>query len=459
MILSDILSNIFDLNATQCCLITASIFTIPFKKREHFPLRLLLGLVIGLFCAPLITSYQHLTICTLTSSAKGSLTLSLCALMLLQATVNILLYVLMLTVFFFVCLRLSLLTAAYCASCAYLVQDFAYTLFVWIYPDAAHRNPHPIQPDMLWLELLLMFLCNLFFYFFLTKKIFSYTVPDSERILALGYLFLMLCCGRTMGTLSNAIRSPDTLNLFRFLLLYDMLLSVSILLAQGLLFQRGKYRREAELETQLRQQQYQQFQRFKQASDHIKHQCHDMKHLIAALRANSNQEQSQALLSELETSVSDYDSSMNTGNQTLDAILGNTWRNCRKDQIQWTCMADGSGLQFIPDFDLYVLFGNVLDNALEHLRQIEDPQKRVLSVNIRRHQQLCFITIQNYCANTPDFEHGLPITSKSDKSLHGYGSKSIQSIVEKYQGSLSIQVEHHFYILSIMFPIPSPAGQ
>ena len=262
-----------------------------------------------------------------------------------------------------------------------------------------------------------------------------------------------------MGTLSNAIRSPDTLNLFRFLLLYDMLLSVSILLAQGLLFQRGKYRREAELETQLRQQQYQQFQRFKQASDHIKHQCHDMKHLIAALRANSNQEQSQALLSELETSVSDYDSSMNTGNQTLDAILGNTWRNCRKDQIQWTCMADGSGLQFIPDFDLYVLFGNVLDNALEHLRQIEDPQKRVLSVNIRRHQQLCFITIQNYCANTPVFEHGLPITSKPDKSLHGYGSKSIQSIVEKYQGSLSIQVEHHFYILSIMFPIPSPAGQ
>ena len=459
MTLSGFISNIYDLNATQCCLITASIFTISLKKRDHFPLRLLLGLAIGLFCAPLIAAYQHLTISPLTSSVSGSLRPSLCILMLLQATGNILLYVLMLAVFFFLCLKLSFLTAAYYASCAYLVQDFAYTLFVWLRPDATHRNPHPIQPDTLWLELLLMFLCNVFFYLYLSKKNFIYSVRDSERIRAFGYLLLMLCCGRTMGTLSNAVRTPDTQNLFHFLLLYDMLLSVSVLLAQGLLFQKEQYRREAELEAQLRQQQYQQFQRFEQAADHIKHQCHDMKHLIAALRVNTDQTQSQALLSKLETSVSDYDSAMNTGNQTLDAILSDTWRNCHKDQIQWTCMADGSALQFIPDFDLYVLFGNALDNALEHLRQIEDPQKRVLSVNIRRQQQLCFVTIQNYCTDTPHFAHGLPVTSKSDKSFHGYGSKSIRSIVEKYHGSLSIQVEHHSYILSIMFPIPSPAGQ
>lgn len=459
MMLSGIFSNMCDLNTTQCCLITASIFTISFKKRDNFPLRLLLGIVIGLFCAPLIAAYQHLTISTLTSSASSLLTPSLFTLMLLQAIGNILLYVLVLTIFFFFCLKQSFLTAAYYASCAYLVQDFAYTLFVWLRPDAAHRNPHPIQLDSLWLELLLMFLCNAFFYLYLSRKNFIYAVRNSERVRALGYLLLMLCCGRTMGTLSSAVRTSDSQNLFRFLLLYDMLLSVSVLLAQGLLFQKEQYRREAELEAQLRQQQYQQFQRLVQTADHIMHQCHDMKHLIAALRANTNQEQSQALLSELETSVSDYDATMNTGNQTLDTILGDTWRNCRKEQIQWTCMADGSALQFIPDFDLYVLFGNALDNALEHLRQIEDPQKRVLAVNIRRQQQLCFVTIQNYCTDTPCFEHGLPVTSKSDKSFHGYGSKSIRSIVEKYQGSLSIQVEHHSYILSMMFPIPSPADQ
>ena len=51
MTLSGFISNIYDLNATQCCLITASIFTISLKKRDHFPLRLLLGIVIGLFCA------------------------------------------------------------------------------------------------------------------------------------------------------------------------------------------------------------------------------------------------------------------------------------------------------------------------------------------------------------------------------------------------------------------------
>ena len=156
--------------------------------------------MIGLFCAPLIAAYQHLTISTLTSSASSLLTPSLFTLMLLQAIGNILLYVLVLTIFFFFCLKQSFLTAAYYASCAYLVQDFAYTLFVWLRPDAAHRNPHPIQLDSLWLELLLMFLCNAFFYLYLSRKNFIYAVRNSERVRALGYLLLMLCCGRTMGT-------------------------------------------------------------------------------------------------------------------------------------------------------------------------------------------------------------------------------------------------------------------
>ena len=264
----------------------------------------------------------------------------------------------------------------------------------------------------------------------------------------------MLCCSRTMGTISSAVQHANAQELFRFLLLYDMLLTVSILLAQGLLFQSRKYRREAELEAHLRRQEHQQFQRFEQSSDYIRHQCHDMKHLIEALRINTNTLESQALLSELETSISDYDASMNTGNATLDAILSDTWRRCRNDQIQWTCMANGSGLFFLSDFDLYVLFGNALDNALEHLKQIKDPEKRILSVNIRRHQKLCFITIQNYCMDIPHFENGLPVTSKKDKALHGYGSKSIRSIVEKYHGSLSIQAENHSYILSVMFPVP-----
>ena len=48
---------------------------------------------------------------------------------------------------------------------------------------------------------------------------------------------------------------------------------------------------------------------------------------------------------------------------------------------------------------------------------------------------------------------GVPQTIKKDKNIHGYGVKSIQSIVNKYKGNVSFKTSEDRFILDIIFPL------
>ena len=365
-----------------------------------------------------------------------------------------LLYLLVVTAFFAVCCDIGLLRAAYCAACAYLTQDLAYTIFVFFRPASAHRGRSPRIPEDFWLELLILILYSLLFYRLLAKRILVKETEPKSGQAALGYLLAVLFIGRILGTLASVGFTSAETGLLRIILLYDMLLSASLLVAQVLIFRQSRYRRELAMESQLRQQQYQQFLLFQESVETIRHKCHDLKHLIAALQQEGCTDRSGPLLQEMQTAVSRYDASINTGNNTLDALLSKTWNSCEQRSIQWTCMADGAALDFMDPFDLYILLGNALDNAVECLTSIPEPEKRFLSVNIRRKGGLALLCLRNYCDHALNFEQGLPVTTKAQKEEHGYGTRSIREIVEKYNGQLTAKLEQDTFTLNIMLPIP-----
>ena len=45
---------------------------------------------------------------------------------------------------------------------------------------------------------------------------------------------------------------------------------------------------------------------------------------------------------------------------------------------------------------------------------------------------------------------GLPITSKSDTTKHGYGLKNIKRIARKYNGDIKISIKNSRFVLNIM---------
>lgn len=212
--------------------------------------------------------------------------------------------------------------------------------------------------------------------------------------------------------------------------------------------------KELELLNQMWHRQQEQYKLSKENIDIINRKCHDLKHQMAVLRAIRDKSEIDRQVSEMENAVMIYDSVIHTGNTTLDVVLTEKGLLCEANQINITCMVDGKLLNFVDTVDLYTMFGNALDNAIESVMQQQDRQKRVIQVASYVEQGMVLIRFRNYCDQPPELVDGLPRTSKEDENYHGFGLKSIRYAAEKNGGGMNIQTGSNFFTLQILLPLP-----
>ena len=211
--------------------------------------------------------------------------------------------------------------------------------------------------------------------------------------------------------------------------------------------ERQRFRAKEQLwkDTQVR------YQFSKDAMAVVNQHYHDMKHQINALANMENDEKRRGILSEMENDIAIYDAVVRTGNDLLDTVLTEKKLICHSKEIRMSCMADGEQLKFMDEIDLYTLLGNALDNAIEANEKIADVAKRWISIQIQNKKGIILVEIVNPFVGSIKLKNGLPITSKGDKLSHGYGTQSIRSIVEKYNGQMTIKTENDKYLLRIIF--------
>ena len=114
-------------------------------------------------------------------------------------------------------------------------------------------------------------------------------------------------------------------------------------------------------------------------------------------------------------------------------------------------MIDGKLLFFMDAVDIYTLFGNALDNAIEANRKVAE-DKRCISILIHEKVNLIFIQIENPYSGQLHFRHGLPLTDKPDQNYHGFGVGSIKAMAEKYGGFMTIETQQNIFVLRITIP-------
>ena len=150
-----------------------------------------------------------------------------------------------------------------------------------------------------------------------------------------------------------------------------------------------------------------------------------------------------------------YDAVARTGNDAMDVILTEKSLICERAGIHLTCIADGEQIGFISPTDVYALFGNALDNAIEAVIQLPDPERRNVSLNVHTQGRLLSIHVENYFDGVLTFEDDMPQTSKQDKANHGFGMKSMRLIAERYGGYLTTGTCGEIFHLNILIPVPS----
>lgn len=207
----------------------------------------------------------------------------------------------------------------------------------------------------------------------------------------------------------------------------------------------------AQMKEMLRQSQ-RQYMLQKETINLINTKCHDLRHRMSSLAQHGtvgNEE-----LQEISDAILIYDAKVNTGNEALDVILTEKSLICREKGIKMTCLADGSGLGFIREGDLYALFGNIADNAIEAASSLEDAEKRCISLNVGTSGAFVSVSENNYYKGSIKFaDDGLPVTEK-DTDYHGYGMLSIDTVVKKYEGDLSVSVKGDMFRLNVLIPVP-----
>ena len=176
--------------------------------------------------------------------------------------------------------------------------------------------------------------------------------------------------------------------------------------------------------------------------------CHDLKYF---LRRNADEVGS--FKSQAEKFLSTFDADISTYNHALDTILTEKSLYCANNDIELTCMADGQLLSYMDTADIYAMFGNLLSNAIEAVSALENKDKRMISLTVRRRNDFVHILVDNYYDNTLSFHNGLPESTKDQPHLHGYGLKSIKYLAEKYNGNLTISADEDVFHVNILMPI------
>lgn len=180
--------------------------------------------------------------------------------------------------------------------------------------------------------------------------------------------------------------------------------------------------------------------------------CHDLKHQIARIRSAAEQQQFDQYLQELENSINEYGTVVQTGNEAMDVVLTEKNILCLSSGIKFSYIVDGGAFSFMEATELYALLGNALDNAIESSRQLPDAQKRIISLKGGRQPGGVLLHIENYVKKPPEVENGLPRTTKHDAEAHGFGMRSMQQTVQKYGGTLTFQTEGDLFKLNILIP-------
>ena len=177
---------------------------------------------------------------------------------------------------------------------------------------------------------------------------------------------------------------------------------------------------------------------------------HDMKNHMYLLQTYLNEgryDKAQEYVNKMSEHLQTEHKYVNTGNLELDMILNHKLAkaeamSCQiQSQIVIPCQLPVDG------YDWNVLFGNLLDNAIEAMEQIKD---RFLEIRIQYDRGILCIQVKNTFDGKVNKQGERLLTRKKQQALHGIGMQNISDVVDKYGGWKSINIDENIFEVQIV---------
>lgn len=170
--------------------------------------------------------------------------------------------------------------------------------------------------------------------------------------------------------------------------------------------------------------------------DYVKKMRHDMKNQFLTIYTLLNEKKNNDALNYINKNIDHIkcnEAMINTNNNIVNAIINSKLSMAAAMDINISCFSVSS-FDGIDDIDLCNLLSNSLDNAIASCRKIPKDDKNIISIKIDEEGGIYTFLIQNSIKSSVLSTNPHLLTAKQDKQSHGYGTKILNDIAEKYGG-------------------------
>lgn len=178
---------------------------------------------------------------------------------------------------------------------------------------------------------------------------------------------------------------------------------------------------------------------------------HDMKNQFISIRSSIQDENFNKAIDYANSIIENINNTKKfvfTKNDMFNAIVNNKLSEANSKAVKISYSINYELDQRMEDTDINILFGNLLDNAIEACEKLKSNKEIILVIDKKR--DYIFIEVKNTIDKSILKENPNLLTTKHEKSNHGLGVRGIKKIVEKYDGIINYYEKGNIFSCNIL---------
>ena len=357
-------------------------------------------------------------------------------------TLNLIGFLVINGVIIFICFKTTALQALFNAVLltAIMAGTEVFIMFIIIY--ILKIDLYQISKDNLMLFIAMCLTKSLYFFiaYLFSKISIRESNKNSERSFALILVPISSIITMIAFTkISQMSNFNDRINIiFVAVCLIQLFSNIAVFLLHEKVIKTIKRNAELNLEAEKSKVQYAYYNEIKKQNEKSSILIHDIKNCLNNIKSLSNNSSNGEIINYIDSiyklysveNIREY-----SNNKLLNTIITRYADECKEKSINFSSDIKSVDFSFLDDAELTALFDNLLENSYEAAVCADDKFINLI-VDIRN-ENYVMIKLSNSSDKEPNIVGNGLITTKSNRELHGIGTKSIKKIVNKHSGSIN----------------------
>ena len=200
---------------------------------------------------------------------------------------------------------------------------------------------------------------------------------------------------------------------------------------------------------------FSQCQLMQESVEQMKSIRHDIKLHLTTIKGYSTKIKADEITDYVSKLLGDIEESevySDTGNIAFDSIINFKLNKVKEENIKLDIHLLIPHAINVEVVDIVTILGNLLDNALDAVKKVED---RMIKLDIEFSRESLFIQVDNTFDGVVNYAEGKDgnekhMVTRKDGDKHGHGLKNIYRSVEKYDGCVDITHEGNVFSVAVV---------